>query len=92
MKHSTIDHGITLRHIIEKVCEGKEELFCLFVDFKNAFDMVPRETLSSRMEEIEIPLHYGVFFHRLYEVLKAKIRTSTHISKRFRSGIEVKQG
>lgn len=33
-KHFIVDHGITLRHIIEKVLEDKEEVFCCFVDFK----------------------------------------------------------
>ena len=27
-KHSIVDHGIMLRHIIEKVWGGKEEVFC----------------------------------------------------------------
>jgi hypothetical protein len=45
-KHSTIDHGITLRHIIEKVWEKKEEAFCCFIDFIKTFDMVPRESLA----------------------------------------------
>jgi hypothetical protein len=49
-KHSTIDHSITLRHIIEKVWEKKEEAFCCFVDFKKAFDTVPRDKLWHRME------------------------------------------
>jgi hypothetical protein len=44
-KHSTIDHSITLRHIIEKVWEKKEEAFCCFVDFKKDFDTVPRDNL-----------------------------------------------
>ena len=43
-KHSTIDHGITLRHIIEKVWEKKEvQAFCCFVNFKKAFDTFPRD-------------------------------------------------
>ena len=28
LKHSTVDHGVTLRHIVEKVWEDKEEVFC----------------------------------------------------------------
>ena len=44
-KHSMVDHGITLRHIIEKVWEKKEETFCCFVDLKKAFDTVPRDKL-----------------------------------------------
>ena len=44
-KYSTVDHGITLRHIVEKVWEDKEKVFHCFVDFKKAFDTVPRDKL-----------------------------------------------
>jgi hypothetical protein len=71
-KHSTIDHGITLRHIIEKVWEKKEEVFCCFVDFKKDFDTVPRENLWHRMEELGVPMHLRAFIHRLYEEVKSK--------------------
>ena len=91
-KHSIVDHGITLRHIVEKVWGRKEEVFCCFVDFKKAFDMVPRDKLWRRMEEHESPLKYGVIVHRLYEEVKVKIRTSASISESFRSDIGFKQG
>ena len=91
-KHSTIDHGIRLRHIVENVWERKEELFCCFVDFKKAFEMVPRDKLWRRMEELEILLQYRVVVHRLYEEVKVKIRTSAGILESFRSDIRVKQG
>ena len=84
-KHSTVDHGITLRHIVEKVWEDKEEVFCCFVDFKRAFDTVPRDKLWHRMEEIEIPVHYRAVVHKMYEEVKVKIRTSVGISESFRS-------
>ena len=71
LKHSTVDYSITLRHIIEKVffggAGGGEEVVCYFVDFKKAFDTVPRDKLWSKMEELEIPLHYRVVVHRLYQ-------------------------
>ena len=91
-KHSTIDHGITLRHIIEKVWYKKEEAFCCLVDFKNAFDMVPRDKLWHRMEELGVPIHLRETVHRIYEEVKVKIRMSVGISKSFRSDIKVKQG
>ena len=91
-KHSTVDHDMTLRHIIEKVWEDKEEVFCCFVDFKKAFGIVPRDKLRHRMDELEIPLHYRAVVHRLYEEVKVKIRNSTGILESFRSDIEVKQG
>ena len=58
-----MDHGITLRHIIEKVWEKKEEAFCCFVDFKKAFDTVPRDKLWHRMEELGVPIHLRALRH-----------------------------
>jgi hypothetical protein len=91
-KHSTIDHGITLSHIIEKVWEKKEEVFCFFFNFKKYFVTVPRDKLWHRMEELGVPMHLRAVFHRLYEEVKFKIRTLVGISKIFRSDIRVKKG
>jgi hypothetical protein len=91
-KHSMIDHVITLRHIIEKVWEKKEEVFCCFVDFKKSFDRVPREKLWHRMVELGVLMHLRVVVHRLFEEVKVKIRTSAGIFESFRSDIGVKQG
>ena len=66
------DHGITLRHIIEKVWEKKEEAFCCFVDFKKAFDTVPRDKLWHRMQELGVPIHLRAVVHRLYKEVKSK--------------------
>ena len=49
--------------------QGKT-LFCCFVDFKKAFDIVPRSELWNRMIEIDIPLEYRVAVARLYEQVK----------------------
>jgi len=91
-KHSTMDNGITSRHIVEKAWEGKEEVFCCFVDIKKTFDTIHRDKLWRRMEELEIPVHSRFVIHRLYEEVKVKIRTSVGILESFRSGIGVKQG
>jgi hypothetical protein len=91
-KHSTVDHYITLRHIIEKTWEKKEEVFCCFVDFRKAFDTVPREKIWSKMEELGVPRHLRAVVHRMYEEVKVKIITSAGISESFRSDIGFKQG
>ena len=80
-----MDHGITLKHIIEKVWEKKGETFCCFVDFKKAFDTVPKDKLWHRMEELGVPIHIRAVVHKLYEEVKVKIRTSYGISESFRS-------
>jgi hypothetical protein len=91
-KHSMIYHDITLRKIIEKVWEKKEESFFFFVDFKKDFDTVPRDKLWHRMKELGVPMYLREAIHRLYEEVKVKIRTSMGIPKIFRSDIGVKQG
>ena len=48
-KHSTVDHCITLRHIIENVWDKKEEVFCSFVDFRKVFDMILKDKFWHRM-------------------------------------------
>ncbi|KAH9329440.1 hypothetical protein KI387_001548, partial [Taxus chinensis] len=55
-RHSPIDHCITLRHLIEKVWDTQgEDIFCCFVDFKKAFDTLPRDKLCNMMEELGVP-------------------------------------
>lgn len=92
-KYSMIDHCITLRHLIKKIWDTQgEAVFCCFVDFKKAFDTVPRDKLWNRMDELNIPDEYRVAVHRLYEQVRAKIRTSEGMSECFGSDIGVKKG
>ena len=69
-----------------------EEVFCCFVDFRKAFDTVPRDKLWGRMEELGVPIHLREFVHRMNEEVKVKTRTSARIFESFRSNIRVKQG
>ena len=90
-KHSTIDHCITLRFLIEKMWDKQgDEAFCCFVDFKKAFDTIPRDKLWNRMEELEVPTEYRGVVYKLYEQVKAKIRTKVGMSECFGSDIGVK--
>ncbi|XP_057862981.2 uncharacterized protein LOC131071237 [Cryptomeria japonica] len=80
-RHSTIDHCIMLRHLIEKIWDNQwEEAYCCFVDFKKAFDMVPKDKLWNRMEDLGIPNMYRAAVRRLYEKVRAKIKTSEGMS------------
>lgn len=40
---------------MEECRNDKSNLFCCFVDFRKAFDMVPRNNLWSRLEELKVP-------------------------------------
>ena len=43
--HSTIDHLFTLRIITEECRNNKFDLFCRYLDFRKAFDTIPRNNL-----------------------------------------------
>ena len=59
--HSTIDHFVTLRELMEgSRLRGKGLYYC-FVDFKKAFDMVPHEHLW-----IKVPSKYTLAIFRIY--------------------------
>jgi hypothetical protein len=74
------------------VWDKKEEASFFFVDFKKAFDTVPRDKLWHRMEEFGVPIHLRAVVHRIYDEVKVKIKMSVGISKSFSSDIRVKQG
>ena len=51
-KHSTIDHLISLRVLMEESRLKGKNLHCCFVDFTKAFDTIPTTGLWQRMEHI----------------------------------------
>ena len=65
--HSTTDHLITLRIIAKKCRNNKSNMFCCFVDFRKAFDTVPRNNMWDRIEELKAPFELRVVAIRLYE-------------------------
>jgi hypothetical protein len=92
-RHSTIDHYVTLRHLIEKIWDKQGEItYCCFVDFKKAFNTMTIDKLWNKMEELGILDGYRAAIHRLYEKVRAKIRTSEGMSKCFGSDIGFNQG
>ena len=90
--HSTIDHLVTLRIIAEECRNDKSNLFCCFVDFRKAFDTVPRYILWNRLEELKVPLELRATAIMLYENLIAKLKSNEGWLKDIKCNIRVKQG
>ncbi|MCO5605801.1 hypothetical protein L7F22_059985 [Adiantum nelumboides] len=67
-------------------------LYCCFVDFKKAFDMVPRENLWKHMKELQVPNEYMHAIFCIYEKVVCQVRMGEGISEFFTSTIGVKQG
>jgi hypothetical protein len=79
--HSTLDHLVTFRIIVEEFHNTKTNLFCFFVDSRKAFDMVPRKNLWNRLEEIKVPLELRAITIRMYEKVIAKFKNTKCWSK-----------
>jgi hypothetical protein len=73
--HSTVDHLVTFRIITKEFRNTKTNIFCCFVDFRKAFDMVPRKKIWNRLEEIKVSLELRVVAIRIYENVIAKFKT-----------------
>ena len=91
-KHSTTNHLVTLRIIVEECRNDKSNLFCCFVDFRKAFDTVPRNNLWNRLEELKVPFELRAVAIRLYENVIAKFKSNKGWLKDIECNIGVKKG
>jgi hypothetical protein len=87
-----MDHLVTFRIITEEFHNTKTNLFFSFVDFRKAFDMVPRKNIWNRLEEIKVPLELKAAAIQMYENVVAKFTNTEGWSKEINCNIRVKQG
>ena len=72
--HSTIDHLATLRIIAEECHNNNSDLFCRFVDFRKAFDAIPRNNTWNRIYELKDPFELRGIVIGLYENVISKFK------------------
>ena len=89
---STIDHIFTLRCLIDQAKVRKKKLYCCFVDFRKAFDTVPRERLFLRLQSLGVPSEMIWGIYALYEQVLGRVRCPGGFSDTIASTIGVKQG
>ena len=80
-QHSTIDHLVTLRIIVEECRNDKSNLVCCFVYFRKAFNTVPRNNLWNRLEDLKVPVELRVVAIRLYKNVISKFKSNEVWSK-----------
>ena len=71
---STLDHIFTLRSLIEQARADGRRLYCCFVDFRKAFDTVPRDRLLQRLQSLKVSseMIWGII--ALYERVIGRFR------------------
>ncbi|MCO5582230.1 hypothetical protein L7F22_036122 [Adiantum nelumboides] len=89
---STIDHIFTLRCLIDQTRVRKRRLYSCFVDFRKAFDTVPKERLFRRLAALGIGEEMTWGIYALYEHVSGRVRCPGGLSDTLVSTIGVKQG
>jgi len=77
---------------MEECRNDKSNLFCFFVDFRKAFDTVPRNNLWNRLEELKVPFELRDAAIRLYKNVIAKLKSNEGWLNDIKCNIGVKQG
>lgn len=89
---STIDQIFTIRQILEKNWEYARRTFCLFIDFKTAYDSVVREEVWKYMKELNIPSKLVNLVKMTTSDLKYLVKIGNMESDTFETSAGLKQG
>ena len=90
--YSTLDHMYLLKCIIELFKWRKRKLFCLFVDYKKAFDMVWREGLWYKLIRDNVNGRFVNVIHSMYNNIKSCVMINQQTSDTFTCNMGVRQG
>ena len=81
-----------IRTILQQAKHSKRELYFCFVDFKKAFNLVPRESLWQVLERRGMSGRVLFALQSMYKQDKACVLTSEGPTEMFECNIGVKQG
>ena len=90
--YSTIDHIFTLNSLIEYYIQNNKRLYCAFVDYSKAFDLVDRSSLWCKVLEQGINGNVLRVIKNMYENAKSCLKLNHEISDSFHCNIGVRQG
>ena len=92
---STIDNIFSLHAMIQKyICRSRGRFYCLFVDFKRAFDSIQHEKMWDSLKRKGIPENSKFLrvFQSMYKQLKSCVKIENSLSEFFRCTIGTMQG
>ena len=91
--NSTNDHIFVLHCLVDLYLQQKKKLFCLFVDYKKAFDLVQRSLLWDKLFQIGVNGKVLLIIKDMYSKARSCVRqTDGTLSNFFLSNIGLRQG
>ena len=90
--HSTLDHIFVLHSLIDLYLSRRERVYCAFVDYKKAFDLVDRTSLWSKLLENNVDGNFFKVINHMYKQAKSCVISDSKKSNVFDCNIGVRQG
>ena len=90
--HRCSDHLLVLRTVIEQQRIVKASLYTCFVDFKKAYDTVPRDMLWTKLQRLGVHGWFLDVIKALYAEVPMAVKTAQGLTCTFDSVMGVKQG
>jgi hypothetical protein len=66
-QRSCTDQLLTLDHVLRSCKQQRQKVIALFIDFRKAFDSVPRKLLFARLQQLGFPSKYMQMLSSMYE-------------------------
>jgi hypothetical protein len=90
--HRTTDQVFVLRTLIERARADKKPLYVCYVDFKKAYDTIPRDLLWHKLQRIGVHGDFLRAVQALYAEVPMGVQFADGMSATFDSLLGVKQG
>ena len=90
--HRTTDQVFVLRTLIESSRSSKQPLYSCYVDFKKAYDTIPRDLLWLKLQRIGVCGEFLRATQALYALVPMGVQFADGLSSTFESLLGVKQG
>ena len=93
--YSTTDNIFSLQALVQKyLCHSKGRFYCIFIDFRRAFDSIAHNKLwdSLQRKGINEDSKFIKIFQSMYSQLKSCVKTNNSLSRFFECSIGTRQG
>lgn len=90
--YSTLDHIFVLYSIIDLYLHKKKRIYCAFIDYKKAFDLIDRTSLWSKLISSGINGKVITVIYNMYNNAKSCVMNGYQKSNFFNCNVGVRQG
>ena len=89
--HSTLDHIFVLHSLIDLYLSKRERVYCAFIDYKKAFDLVDRSSLWGKLLKNNVDGNFFRLINHMYKQAKSCVISDSKKSDVFDCNIGVRQ-